>query len=447
MRAGKAHAHERELPNGTVLAILGNPMPGGGFVTSYSDITAYKRAQRALQEANETLEDRVVQRTRELTALNGELAEAKIAADRANEAKTRFLATASHDLVQPMTAARLFISSVDRSGLSPSSAPLVGQAEMALSAAENLLGGLLDISRLDAGAQEAHVEHFPLAQVVGPLAAEFTVIARDRGLGLRTANCDHVVFSDPQLLRRVLQNFLSNSIRYTRRGRVLLGCRRRGHTLSVQVWDSGRGIPEEKQKEIFEEFRRLDDFDDDQERGLGLGLAIVDRIARMLAHPLSLRSWPGRGSVFEISVPVGDRAAVLLARAAAPDLSKDRLVGRRVLCMENEPAVLAGIEALLSSWGCETVAVRDRESALRWVRKAELVPDILLVDYHLDRGESGLELAEEMQELWGSRVPSIVITADHTQGAKIAASARGCQILRKPVKPAALRAVMNSMLA
>src|ERR1700730_11027449 len=322
MRAGKAHSHERELPNGTVLEILGNPMPGGGFVTSYSDVTAHKRAQRALQEVNETLEVRVTQRTRELTALNAELADAKNAAERANEAKTRFLATASHDLVQPMTAARLFISSVDRGELSQS-APLIGQAEAALGAAESLLGGLLDISRLDAGAQDAHVEHFPLAQVVAPLAAEFTVLARERGLRLRTANCDHTVFSDPQLLRRVLQNFLSNSIRYTRRGRVLLGCRRRGNTLCIEVWDSGRGIPEEKQKEIFEEFRRLDDYDDGQERGLGLGLAIADRIARMLGPRLSVRSWPGRGSVFAISVPVGDKAAVSLPRPAAPELAKD----------------------------------------------------------------------------------------------------------------------------
>jgi Na+/proline symporter/CheY-like chemotaxis protein len=447
MRAGKAHSHERELPNGTVLEILGNPMPGGGFVTSYSDVTAHKRAQRALQEANETLEDRVAQRTRQLTALNAELAEAKISAERANEAKTRFLATASHDLVQPMTAARLFISSVDRTQLSPPSTGLVAQTEAALVAAENLLGGLLDISRLDAGAHEAHVEHFPLAQVIKPLSAEFTVIARERGLRLRTANYRHVVLSDPQLLRRVLQNFLSNSMRYTRRGRVLLGCRRRGDALSIEVWDSGRGIPEEKQKEIFEEFRRLDDYDDGQERGLGLGLAIADRIARILGHPLSVRSWPGRGSVFAISVPLGDRSAVSLPRPAAVDLAENRLAGRRVLCIENEPAVLAGIEALLRSWGCQAVAVRDRESAMSWVRKGGAVPDIVLVDYHLGRGESGLDLAEEIQGLWGSRLPSIVITADHTQGAQSAASARGCHILRKPVKPAALRAVMNSVLA
>jgi Na+/proline symporter/signal transduction histidine kinase len=447
MRAGRPHSHERELPHGTVLEIVGNPMPGGGFVTSYSDVTAHRRAQQALQEANETLESRVAERTRELTKLNAELAEAKFAAERANHAKTRFLAAASHDLVQPMTAARLFISSLDRDQLPHAAAPLVSQAEGALVAGENLLGALLDISRLDADAQEAHVEHFPLAQLVGPLAAEFTVLARDRGLHLCTANYHHIVHSDPQLLRRVLQNFLSNAIRYTKRGRVLLGCRRRGDSLSIEVWDSGFGIPLEKREEIFEEFRRLDVIDSDQERGLGLGLAIADRIARLLGHTLSLRSWPGRGSVFAISVPLGDLAKVSTAPTAAPMLAEDRLVGRRVLCMENEPAVLSGIEALLSSWGCETVAVRDRESAIGWVQKGEALPDILLVDYHLDRGESGLELAEEMQELWGSRVPSIVITADHTQEAQTAASAQGCQILRKPVKPAALRAVMNSILA
>jgi CheY-like chemotaxis protein len=228
---------------------------------------------------------------------------------------------------------------------------------------------------------------------------------------------------------------------------VLLGCRRRGNNLGIEVWDSGCGIAEENRKEIFEEFRRLDEFDDNQARGLGLGLAIADRIAGMLGHPLSLRSWPGRGSVFSISVPLGDIAAVSLPRPSVPDLTEDRLAGRRVLCMENEPAVLLGIEALLASWGCHIVTVRDREAAMIWVQKGEVVPDILLVDYHLDRGESGLELAEEMQELWGSRVPSIVITADHTQDAQTAADARGCKILRKPIKPAALRAVMNSMLA
>jgi signal transduction histidine kinase len=447
MRAGRAYSHQRELPDGTVLEILGNPMPGGGFVTSFSDITAYKRAQKALQESNETLEFRVKERTRELTGLNVELAEAKVAAERANEAKTRFLAAASHDLVQPLTAARLFVSSLDRDQLQPPTASLVAQAESALIAGENLLGGLLDISRLDGGAQEVRLEHFALNRVIAPLVSEFKVLARDRGLHLRVANCDHIVFSDPHLMRRVLQNFLSNAIRYTRRGRVLVGCRRRAQTLGIEVWDSGPGIPEEKRSEIFEEFRRLDGECDAADRGLGLGLAIADRISRMLGYHLSLRSWPGHGSVFAISVPIGNAARVSSADTIAPAVVSDRLMGRRVLCMENEPAVLSGIQALLSNWGCETVAVRDRESAIGWAMKSGAVPDLLLVDYHLDRGISGLDLAEEMQSLWGIRVPSIVITADHTQDAHTAAIVHGCQVLRKPVKPAALRAVMNSMLS
>jgi len=446
MRAGHPHSHERELPNGKVLEIVGNPMPGGGFVTSYSDVTAHKVAQRALQEANETLEIRVTQRTQELTRLNDELGHAKLAAERANDAKTRFLATASHDLVQPLTAARLFISSVDRSRIPESTASLVAQAEGALIAGENLLGALLDISRLDARAQEVHPEHFPLARVVGPLAAEFRVLARKRGLSLRTANCEHVVMSDPQLLRRVLQNFLSNAIRYTRHGRVLLGCRVHGSMLSIEVWDSGCGIPEEKRREIFEEFQRLEELADDPDRGLGLGLAIAERIAGMLGHSLSLRSWPGRGSVFSIAVPLGDRASVSLAEPEQQDPTADRLAGRRVLCIENEPAVLSAMEALLSNWGCLPVGVRDRASAMRWARSANQLPAILLVDYHLDRGESGLALAEDLQRLWRRRVPRIVITADHTQDAQAAASAAGCHILRKPVKPAALRAIMNSIL-
>jgi Na+/proline symporter/signal transduction histidine kinase len=447
MRAGRAYSHERELPSGIVLEIVGNPMPGGGFVTSFSDITAYKRAQKALQEANETLEFRVRERTQELTGLNLELADAKVAAERANHAKTRFLAAASHDLVQPLTAARLFLSSIDRDPLLPSTSSLVAQAESALIAGENLLGGLLDISRLDGGAQEVRLEHFPLSRVIGPLAAEFKVLARDRGLRLRAAGCRYIVHSDPQLLRRVLQNFLSNAVRYTRRGRVLIGCRRRARAVSIEVWDSGPGIPKEKQREIFEEFRRLDADCEPAERGLGLGLAIADRIARMLDYRLSLRSSPGRGSVFAISVPLGDAHMISSADTSASIVVPDRLMGRRVLCMENEPAVLSGIEALLSNWGCETVAVRDRESAIGWALNSATAPDLLLVDYHLGRGVNGLNVAEEMQSLWGTRVPSIVITADHTQDAQMAATAVGCRILRKPVKPAALRAVMNSMLA
>jgi Na+/proline symporter/signal transduction histidine kinase len=446
MRAGHAYTHERELPDDSVLEIQGNPMPGGGFVTTYADVTVHKRTQRALQESNEMLETRVADRTRELTTLNGALAEAKSDAERANFSKTRFLATASHDLAQPITAARLFMSSVEGSSLPSSAAALLQKAENALSTGEMLLTSLLDISRLDAGAEEVRLSHFDLATLLEPLGAEFQVLARNKGLMLRLARCRQVVYCDARLLRRVLQNFLTNAVRYTSKGRVLIGCRRQRQTLRIEVWDSGPGIAPDKQAEIFEEFRRIDTANSGEERGLGLGLAIADRTARLLGRPLTLRSWPGRGSVFAVTVPLGDRAAIaspLVARAHGPD----RVAGSVVMCVENEPAVLAAIQALLSDWGCEVLAVRDRMSALVCVEDRSIAPDLLLVDYHLDAGVSGIAVAEELQLRWGDEVPSIIITADHTQAAKRAAAVRGYQVLPKPLKPAALRALMNRMLA
>jgi signal transduction histidine kinase/CheY-like chemotaxis protein len=447
MRAGHAHSHERELPDGTVLEILGNPMPGGGFVTSYSDVTAHKRTARALLESNEMLEVRVAQRTHELTMLNAALAKAKADADRANYSKTRFLAAASHDLVQPITAARLFMSSIDRSDVPQPPSALIVQAENALTTAEGLLAGLLDISRLDAGAEEVRLEHFELATLLEPLAAEFKVLARDRGLMLRLANCRQVVYSDARLLRRVLQNFLSNGVRYTRKGRVLIGCRRGRQSIRIEVWDSGPGIPPDKQAEIFEEFRRLDTQGAGGERGLGLGLTIAERIARVLGHPLSLRSWPGRGSVFAITVPLGDRGAISPPARVSAAYGPDRMAGSVVMCLENEPAVLFGLQTMLCEWGCEVLAVRDRESALASLSSTRVVPHLLLVDYHLDGGISGIVVAKELQAQWGGEIPSIIITADHTQDAKRAANAQGYQVLPKPIKPAALRALMNRMLA
>ena len=446
MRAGHAHHHERELPDGTVLEIVGSPMPGGGFVTSYSDVTAHKRTQRALLESNEMLEVRVADRTRELTLLNEALAKAKAEADRANYSKTRFLAGASHDLAQPITAARLFVSSADRADLPATTSSLIGQAKNALTTAESLLAGLLDISRLDAGAEEVRLEHFDLGTLIEPLAAEFMVLAVDRGLTLRLTKCRQVVYSDMRLLRRVLQNFMSNAVRYTRKGRILIGCRRQRDFLRIEVWDTGPGIPPDKQAEIFEEFRRLEPPYSSAERGLGLGLAIAERIARVLDHTLSLRSWPGRGSVFAISVPRGERTAIAVPPPIAAH-APDRLAGSLIICLENEPAVLAGIETLLTDWGCRVLAVRDRASAVASMDGRNVTPNLLLIDYHLDGDVSGIGVADELQAYWGGRVPGIIITADHTQDAKRAASAHGYEVLPKPVRPAALRALMNRMLA
>jgi len=409
-------------------------------------VTVHKRTQRALLESNEMLETRVADRTRELTALNRALADAKSDAERANFSKTRFLAAASHDLAQPITAARLFMSSVESLSLPTPAAAVLGKAENALTTAETLLTGLLDISRLDAGAEEVRLSHFDISTLLEPLAAEFQVMARDNGLVLRLARSREVVYTDGRLLRRVLQNFLSNAVRYTSKGTVLIGCRREASGLRIEVWDSGPGIPPQKHAEIFEEFRRIETPTSGGQRGLGLGLAIADRTARLLGHPLSLRSWPGRGSVFAIAVPLGDRAAIAAPRRERA-MGPDRVAGSLVMCIENEPAVLSAIECLLSDWGCEVIAVADRESAIRCVEARSLSPDILLVDYHLDGSMSGIGVANELQQRWIEDVPSIIITADHTQTAKRAAAVQGYQVLPKPLKPAALRALMNRMLA
>ncbi|TXH02559.1 MAG: hybrid sensor histidine kinase/response regulator [Nevskiaceae bacterium] len=436
MRAGHAYRHQRALPDGTVLEIRGNPMPGGGFVTSYSDISDYKRSERALQEINETLETRVSERTRELT-------EAKSAAERADAAKTRFLAAASHDLVQPLNAARLFVSSLDKRALPGSAAALVTQVENSLTSAESLIAGLLDISRLDAQAQEVRVADFALADVLQPLAAEFDVLARERGLRFRAVPTRLVVRSDPKLLRRVLQNFLSNAVRYTARGRVLIGCRRMDGAVRIEVWDSGPGIAPEQQALVFEEFRRLNVQDAHGERGLGLGLAIVQRIARVLDHRVTLRSRVGRGSVFAVIVPLGDPARVGVVPRRTPPRAAGEVAGACVLCVENEPSVLAGMRVLLEGWGCEVLTAAGLADAQRHDR----VPDLLLVDYHLDHGEDGIHVARELQSRWPRTVPGIVITADHTQAAREAATAQGYALLPKPLKPAALRALMSRLLS
>lgn len=444
MRSGTVHQHERELPNGRVIEIRGDPMPGGGFVTSYSDVTAYKRAQRELQEINETLEVRVCERTAELVKANAALSEAKLAAERANQAKTRFLASASHDLVQPLNAARLFVSSIDRRKFAETEQRMLTQVENSLTAAESLLGALLDISRLDAAAHELKSEHVELARMMEPLSAEFAALARQRGLEFSMVRSKAVVHTDPRLLRRVLQNFLSNAVRYTREGKILMGCRRLKGAVRIEVWDTGPGIPLQKQHEIFEEFRRLNPQQGDA--GLGLGLAIADRLARLMNHPLSLRSWPGRGSVFSITVPLGDPAQVSIPPGASPATRSDYLRGITVLVLDNEQAVMEGMKALLQSWGASVIAARDGATAMALTSTRQRPPDLALIDFHLDEGDDGLQVLLRLQASWKRPVPGIIITADPTQQA-CDVGGQHFPVLGKPIKPAALRALMSRLLS
>ena len=311
LEQGSRHTSSRVRPDGRVIEVQGNPMPGGGFVMSFTDITVFRDAEQTLKEANENLEERVLERTRELEKLNKQLVSATQRSERESQSKSRFLAAVSHDLMQPLNAARLFASSLAEVARDDEVKRLSHHIESALSAAEDLIGDLLDISRLESGKLEIHPQSFAIKDVLANLNAEFSALARQQGVDFCMVPSSLYVRSDPKLLRRVVQNFLTNAFRYNPKGKVLLGVRRINGKVRIDVWDNGIGIEEDKQQEIFEEFNRGGQVRSDQ--GLGLGLAISKGIAHVLGHEISMRSWPGRGSVFSLTLeqsqPVGTRSA------------------------------------------------------------------------------------------------------------------------------------------
>ncbi|MBV7479583.1 PAS domain-containing hybrid sensor histidine kinase/response regulator [Pseudomonas sp. PDM31] len=444
MRQGRAHTSERLFPNGRVIELIGNPMPGGGFVMSFTDITPFREAAQALTEANEGLEQRVAARTQELSQLNVALTEAKGTAEAANQSKTRFLAAVSHDLMQPLNAARLFSAALchQEDGLSADAQKLVEHLDSSLRSAEDLISDLLDISRLENGKINPARQPFVLNELFDTLGAEFKALARQQGLTFRVRGSQLRIDSDIKLLRRVLQNFLTNAFRYAK-GPVLLGVRRRKDELCLEVWDRGPGIPEDKQQVIFEEFKRLDSHQTRAEKGLGLGLAIADGLCRVLGHTLRVRSWPGRGSVFSVSVPLARTQAALPAKVV--ELNGKLLNGAQVLCIDNEDSILIGMNSLLSRWGCQVWTARNREECAALLAQG-VRPQLALVDYHLDDGETGTELMAWLRTRLGEPVPGVVISADGRPETVAQVHAAGLDYLAKPVKPAALRALLSRHL-
>ena len=431
-----------------------------GYFALLQDITERRRAELKLKEAKEGLERRVADRTRELTELNRELSreirvraqveealrQAKSEAEEANLSKTRFLAAASHDLLQPLNAARLFASALSQNlDVDERQRHLVERLDGSLKSAEELLSALLDISRLDAGAMEPNIREFAIHELLEPLHAEFSVMARDKGLEFHLVSSRARVISDPKLLRRVLQNFLSNALRYTTSGRVTLGCRRLNGNLQVQVWDTGPGIPEHQLREIFQEFHRLNGSRQSQEKGLGLGLAIAERIARMLEHPIEVRSWPGKGTVFSLQIPIGLGQASVVSRRPGAVYPGQALTGLRVLCIDNEPDILAGMEALMIPWGCKLASACDGDEALEKVEHGKKPPDLILADYHLDDAANGIDVMDMIRSCCGRSIPGIVITADQTEAVRQDARRHGYRFLQKPLRPASLRALIRRL--
>ncbi|WP_425934796.1 hybrid sensor histidine kinase/response regulator [Aeromonas rivipollensis] len=453
MKRGSPHVSARERPDGRVIEMQGNPMPAGGFVMTFTDITPFRAAERVLREANEHLEARVAERTHELSELNRQLLLVNQQVERANHSKSRFLAAVSHDLTQPLNAAKLFTSSLlemlpqgggQGEEQRAEQVRIARHIDDALGATEDLITDLLDISRLEAGKFKARKLDFALSDVLGNLKAEFGVLAQAGEIQFSVVESRLAVYSDVRLLRRVLQNFLTNAFRYNPGGRVLLGCRRLGDKVRIEVWDNGPGIPLDKQEAIFDEFSRLDHSRTAREQGLGLGLAIARGISQVLGHQLSLRSWPGAGSVFAITLNLATRP-VMPSPVAAPAVRDSQLEGVRILCIDNEEEILIAMASLLGRWGCEVRCAQSLEQAEEIIGVGFL-PRLVLSDYHLDDGKTGLQALHMIRLAHGNGIGGIIISADRKSDLQTQIREHGFGYVSKPVKPLKLRALMNSLL-
>lgn len=434
-------------PSGLVLEVRSNPMPDGGIVTTYTDITDRERAAGELAQINEELEQRVRERTEELTRVNQELELARQVAESANLSKTRFLAAASHDILQPLNAARLYTSTLNETQMPPAATKFAQNIDRSLEAVEDILGALLDISRLDAGAMKPEPSVFALQDLFEQLQVEFGPAAAEKGLRLRFIKSGLIVRSDKKLMKRLLQNLVSNAVKYTQSGGVAIGVRGHGKSYRVTVYDTGIGMARREQRQVFDEFKRLDD-GARTAGGLGLGLSIVDRIAGVLNLSVSIVSEPGTGSCFSVTVPhvarnVGE--AALLEResvAARPGRAHQTdLTGVVVCCIDNEVAILDGMRGLLSRWGAIAVTGATAADIGKALHTESLLPEMVLADYHLDEG-TGIEAVKELRWKFGAELPAVLVTADRSPEMQARAEASGIAILNKPVKPAALRTMI-----
>ncbi|WP_030129354.1 NahK/ErcS family hybrid sensor histidine kinase/response regulator [Pseudomonas sp. QTF5] len=458
-------AYETQLrrKDGSVLDVLMNlllkPDQEGlveGFV---ADITERKQAQERLQQLNDELEQRVTARTNELLDANRNLQQqitqrkqitealrdARDAAEAANRSKDKYLAAASHDLLQPLNAARLLISTLRERKLPDVEQVLVERTHQALEGAEDLLTDLLDISRLDQAAVKPDIALYRLDELFAPLVSEFQSVAAAAGLNLRVHMGDYAIHTDLRLMTRILRNFLSNACRYTDEGCILLGARRRGDALRIEVWDTGRGIPADRLDSIFLEFNQLDVGRAADRKGVGLGLAIVERIAKILDYRIQVHSRPGRGSMFSIEVPISHEIPLPISQATPQPSTGNPLPGRRLLVLDNEVSILESMSALLGQWGCEVVTATDEATALEALQGH--APELILADYHLDHGVVGCEVVRHLREHFGQAIAAVIITADRTDQCRRSLQRLDAPLLNKPVKPGKLRAVLSQLLA
>lgn len=420
LEIGETRRAEYRRDDGTVVEVAQNAMPDGGRVVTYADITDLKQREAALESARRS-------------------------AEQANAAKTRFLAAASHDLRQPIHALGLLFATLAERVRDEGSAPVLKQIDGAIDAIDSMLNSLLDISKLDAGVVRPEVGPVDLGALLERVNDEHQPIAALTGNPLRVRPVAAVAMTDAAMLQRILANLVSNALRYTVSGRVLVGARRRGRSLRIEVYDTGPGIPPDALQDIFLEFHQLGNPERDRRKGLGLGLAIVKRLAGLLGHEIDVRSTVGRGSRFSITLPLASAPRHAAAHTAPAAAAGADLNGKRVLVLDDDVSVLDAMRSLLERWGCDVITTATPEESEAALVSRAGSPDLLIVDYRLRRHASGIETIRQLHQVAGRRIPALVITGDTAPDRLREAQESGYPLLHKPVKPAQLRAVMRQL--
>ncbi|WP_339753016.1 NahK/ErcS family hybrid sensor histidine kinase/response regulator [uncultured Marinobacter sp.] len=450
-------------PVHVAVTLLRRPDLGPEVVEAFvADITERVLARQKLEQLNATLERRVEERTEALQNANvglryqieerekveRELVVAMEVAREANRGKDKYLAAASHDLLQPLNAARLMVSALQESSLPEQETRMVHQVHRALEGAEDLLADLLDISKLDQQAMKPDLVYTDAAALARSLAEEFEAVAANKGLAFRIRTIPVVVKTDQRMLTRILRNLLSNALRYTRKGGVVMALRARGDQLRIEVWDTGVGIAEDKLRDIFTEFHQLLPQGTGGRQGVGLGLAIVERMVRILGYDIGVSSRPGRGSRFVLTLPLEPAQALReMPRAGVPRSFSGGFDGLSILVIDNEPAVLESMQLLLERWGCEVITVGSEAQALEMLEHTGRIPAIILADYHLDNERTGYDAVHGVRRYLGRDIPAAIITADRSDDTRRLLRAQCLPVLNKPVKPNRLRALVASLLA
>lgn len=409
--------------------------PDQGFVISFTDVTAERTAINAMHAINETLEQRVTERT-------AELSDARDQAEQANVSKTRFVAAVSHDLLQPLNAAKLFIASLSELEQPDHASELTRRIGIAFESVETILSALLDITKLDTGKLSVDLGPVPIENLLLSVLEQFGHVAAEKGLKLEVRHSDAIVRSDHTYLLRIIQNLVTNAIRYTTQGGVLVGVRRRKGCIQLEVWDTGAGIADAHRAEIFQEFRRLDD-GGRSEPGMGLGLAIVERACSLLDHDLSFSSVLGKGSVFRVRIPLASVTSEGLgAEKDKLPISDRQLTPMVSLVVESDPEIMQGMTQLLESWGGNTIEASSGDEAKQLLNEVGIIPDVIIADLHLSHAQDGMEVVSDLRVSFGD-IPAVLITSNRDSAFAKRASMENVILVQKPIEPRHLRSILT----